>query len=59
MTQGQFVNIGTSGGALTFNGVSNVTFEARAVPEPSTCALMALGVAGLAGIARRRASTKA
>ncbi len=58
-TQGQFVNIGTSGGALTFSNVNNVTFEARMVPEPSTYALMALGLAGVAFISRRRYSAKA
>jgi hypothetical protein len=53
-TQGQFVNIGTSGGALTLSQVSDVTFQAEtsAVPEPSTYALMALGLAGIVAIRR-------
>lgn len=58
-TQGQFVNVSTSGGLLTINDVAKVTFEARVVPEPSTYALMALGLAGVAGLARRRAAAKA
>jgi PEP-CTERM motif len=53
-TQGQFVNEATSGGALTITSVNEATFQAVAVPEPSTYALMALGLAGVAFAARRR-----
>jgi len=58
-TQGQFVDIGTSGGALTFASVSDVSFQAIAVPEPGTYALMAFGLAGVVAVRRRRKSTRA
>jgi hypothetical protein len=56
----QFANIGTSGGALTFTGSSNVAFSSFAVPEPATWMLLIVGI-GLAGglLRHRRALARA
>ena len=55
-THGQFVNIGTSGGALTISSLGGVSFQAitSAVPEASASVLMALGLAGIGLAIRRR-----
>lgn len=53
-TQGQFVGIATSGGALTFSQIGDVTFQASVVPEASASVLMALGLAGIMLATRRR-----
>ncbi len=56
-TQGQFVNVSTSGGNLTIRSLTNgATFQAdtaNAVPEPGTALLAGLALLGL-GAARRR-----
>jgi hypothetical protein len=56
---GQFQDVGTSQGALTFQAASNVTFSAApgatAVPEPTSWALMILGFGGLGGLLRLNA----
>lgn len=53
-TQGQFVNVGTSFGRVTFDAVSDVTFQAVLVPEPASVVLMLVGLAGLASLGRRQ-----
>jgi hypothetical protein len=55
-THGQFVNVATSGGALTISQLGDVSFQAitSAVPEASASLLMALGLAGVGLAARRR-----
>jgi hypothetical protein len=47
-----FTWVTTSGGQLN-TGIDNLT-TAQAIPEPSTYALMALGLAAVAGLSRRR-----
>lgn len=53
-TQGQFTNVGTTGGSLTISSLGPVTFQASLVPEPSAYALMMVGLLGVAAAARRR-----
>jgi hypothetical protein len=55
-THGQFVDVATSGGALTISQLGGVSFQAitSAVPEVSASLLMALGLAGVGLAARRR-----
>ena len=47
-----FTWVTTSGGQLN-TGIDNLT-TAQAIPEPSTYALMAFGLAAVAGLSRRR-----
>ena len=58
-TQGQFVSVATSGGALTFSQLGPVTFQATTVPEASASVLMALGLAGIVLATRRRKASAA
>lgn len=55
-THGQFVDVATSGGALTISQLGSVSFQAitSAVPEASASLLMALGLVGVGLAARRR-----
>jgi hypothetical protein len=54
----QFQDVSTTGGLLSFNNSSDVTFSAvfadGTVPEPATLALMGLGFAGMGYMSRRR-----
>lgn len=50
---GQFVDIPTTGGLLTFSSVSDVTFEASTAPEVPEPATLLLFGTGLAVVARR------
>jgi hypothetical protein len=43
----QFSNVSTSGGSLSFSTVDSISFSA-VLPEPSSAALVGLGLAGLA-----------
>jgi hypothetical protein len=56
----QFQGVATSLGSISFSGITNVTFQATVVPEPSSFALC--GLAGLSGLGyawrrRKRAAT--
>jgi hypothetical protein len=51
---GQFRDVGTSQGALTFQAASGVTFSAAAVPEPGVWAMMIVGFGGVGALLRRR-----
>lgn len=53
---GQFSDVGTTQGALTFQAASGVTFSAAAVPEPRAWAMMIIGFAGVGALLRRRMS---
>lgn len=54
----QFLNIASSGGALTLSQSSNVQFStaegAVAVPEPSTWVMMLFGLGAVGAVVRRR-----
>lgn len=50
----QFVDAGTSLGALTFVSSSSVAFVAAPVPEPETWSMLLAGLGMIASIARRR-----
>jgi hypothetical protein len=54
---GELLDIATSGGALSLTPSGEVTFASEAAPEPSTWAMMLLGLAGVAfaGWSRRPA----
>lgn len=59
-TQGQFNNVATTGGNLSINSVSRVTFAATTgavVPEPNSLAVVLLGL-GLVGWTRRNAAVR-
>jgi hypothetical protein len=55
---GQFTDVATSLGALTFDQVldrrAQATAPSAVVPEPATLALVATGIGVVAGVARRR-----
>lgn len=52
---GQFSSIGLAGGStLTVSSLTNATFAAAPVPEPSSLVLAGLGLAVVAGAAARR-----
>lgn len=54
----QFLNIASSGGALTLSQSTNVQFStaagAGAVPEPSTWAMMLFGLGAIGAVVRRK-----
>lgn len=50
----QFQNVGVSFGTLSLSLLNNATFQAAAVPEPETWALMGLGMALVAARASKR-----
>jgi hypothetical protein len=50
----QFQNVESSLGSLSFNSASNVAFQALAVPEPETYAMLMAGLGLLGFMARRK-----
>ncbi|HEU4628760.1 MAG TPA: PEP-CTERM sorting domain-containing protein [Gemmatimonadaceae bacterium] len=48
----------TGGGVARASATTLMAAEAAVVPEPSTAALVAIGLAGVAGVARRRARAR-